>query len=100
MTNESQPATATSTAQAIQGIIGVVFGVGMLWFLIGGGVENKVAKDAEAQYSIAARSGTAIDRRVHAGFVAAAYLQAKDETSYQKWKSRESSDCSIAGVPR
>ena len=77
MTNESQPATATSTAQAIQGIIGVVFGVGMLWFLIGGGVENKVAKDAEAQYSIAARSGTAIDRCVHAGFVAAAYLQGR-----------------------
>ena len=100
MTNESPPTAATSTAQTIQGVIGLIFGIGMLWFFIGGGIENKVAKDAEAQYSIADRNGTAIDRCVHAGIVAAAYLQAQDEKNYQIWKSRESSDCSIAGVPR
>lgn len=89
-----------SMAQIIPGVIGVIFGIGILLFFIGGGIENKVAKDAEAQYSIAARNGTAIDRCVHAGMVAAAYVQAKDETSYRIWKSRESSDCEIAGIRR
>jgi len=37
---------------------------------------------------------------VHAGLVAASYLQAKDEANYGIWKQTESKDCSRAGIPR
>jgi hypothetical protein len=63
-------------------------------------IHNKVASDAEAQYRIVLRNGTRIDICVHAGLVAAAYLQAQNEAKYQQWKSTESSDCKLAGVPR
>jgi hypothetical protein len=65
-----------------------------------GRIEQKVAADSVAQYEIAKRGGTAIDVCVHAGFVSAAFLQAKDETNYQKWKAIEKTDCDRAGVPR
>lgn len=82
-----------------------------LWYIYGGGleqsaansladIENQVAKDAETQYYITSRSGTKIDICVHAGFVAAAYLQAKDESNYQTWKATERRDCDAAGLPR
>jgi hypothetical protein len=41
------------------------------------------------EYEIANRHGSKIDICVHAGLVAAAYLQAKDESNYQRWKSVE-----------
>lgn len=62
-------------------------------------IENQVAKDAEAQYEIAARSGSPVDKCVHAGLVAAAYIQAKDDAAYAKWKAKERRDCEAAGVP-
>jgi hypothetical protein len=62
-------------------------------------IEDKVAKDAVDQYDIAARSGNAIDRCVHAGLVAAGYLQAKDEAHYKTWKATERRDCRAAGMP-
>ncbi|OQA91204.1 MAG: hypothetical protein BWY26_01103 [Elusimicrobia bacterium ADurb.Bin231] len=65
-----------------------------------GEIEKKVAVDAEKQYVIAKRNGTSIDACVHAGIVAAAYLQAKDEPNYQRWKQVEFSDCDRAGVPK
>jgi len=64
-------------------------------------ITNKVAADAEHQYSIVTKSGgTPIDICVHAGFVAAAYLQAKDESNYSKWKRIQGDDCRRAGVPQ
>jgi hypothetical protein len=51
------------------------------------------------QYEIAKRDGSKMDACVHAGLVAAAYLQAKDEAKYQEWKLTERVDCFIAGVP-
>jgi hypothetical protein len=36
---------------------------------------------------------------VHAGFVSAAFIQAKDEDSYKRWKAIEKTDCARAGVP-
>lgn len=76
------------------------------WFYFGapGGctersIHGKVTADAEAQYGIAARQGTPVDRCVHAGLVAAAYLQAKDEGSYTRWKATQAADCKAAGVP-
>lgn len=62
-------------------------------------VHAKVASDAVVQYEIAKRNGTPIDRAVHAGIVAAAYLQAKDETNYAKWKAIEKADTEAANSP-
>jgi predicted GNAT family acetyltransferase len=64
-----------------------------------GGIYEKVANDAVDQYQIAKRGGSVIDICVQAGFVSAAYLQAKDEANYQKWKEIEKVDCAAAGVP-
>ena len=94
-----------------QAIWGLIVAVGVIWFFFGGGLEkqaakdmqgiyNQVSADAVKQYDIAKRSGSAMDACVHAGMVAAAYLQAKDEPNYQRWKSTESSDCTTAGLPR
>ena len=63
-------------------------------------IEQQVAADYEAQYNITQQSGTAIDQCVQAGMVAAAYLQAKDQSSYARWKGVERRDCDAAGVPR
>ena len=84
---------------------------GMLWFFVGGGlekqtanemqkIENQVAADAVRQYEIAKREGNPMQMCVQAGFVSAAYLQAKDEANYQTWKQIEGQDCRRAGVPR
>jgi hypothetical protein len=62
-------------------------------------IYKKVAADAVAQYGIAKRSGSPVDVCVHAGLVAAAFLQAKDEVSYRIWKQTEKADCTAAGVP-
>lgn len=90
----------TNNTQAIHIIIGLIAGAGTLFFLMGGGIEKKVANDSIDQYNMVKRNGSLIDACVHAGIVAAAFLQAKDESSYQKWKDIEESDCRLAGVPR
>ena len=63
-------------------------------------IEAQVATDVENQYRIAKSSGTAIDACVHAGIVAAAYLQAEDQAKYTAWKATEKADCAAAGLPR
>ena len=63
-------------------------------------VEQRVVDDSIRQYEIAKRSGTKMDACVHAGFVSAACIQAKDEACFKKWKAVEKSDCSKAGVPQ
>lgn len=63
-------------------------------------LEESVAKDSVDQYEIAKRSGKAIDICVHAGLVSAAYLQAKNEPEYKKWKAIETADCERAGMPQ
>ena len=84
---------------------------GVAWYFFGGGLErqaatdlqnisDKVAQDAVDQYNIAARSGSAMDRCVQAGMVAAAFLQAKNNPAYSEWKVTEGRDCRAAGVPR
>lgn len=62
-------------------------------------IEKKVAIDAENQYLIAKRQGDPIPICVHAGMVAAAYIQAKDEPNYRKWKITEGEDCRRANIP-
>ena len=64
-------------------------------------IELQVATDAVEQYTIVAQGGgTAMDRCVQAGMVAAAFLQANVAGRYQDWKERERSDCKAAGLSR
>jgi hypothetical protein len=63
-------------------------------------ISQRVVDDAISQYEIAKRSGSKMDACVHAGFVSAACIQAKDEASFKKWKAIEKADCSKAGVPQ
>lgn len=101
------PKTPTNMITAIGSVI---FGVLVIWFFFGGGVEKQAAKemgnieaqvanDSVAQYNIAKKNGDITDICVHAGLVTAAYLQAKNEAAYQQWKKVEKSDCKAAGVP-
>ena len=62
-------------------------------------VENQVANDAVKQYEIAKKNGSAMDAYVQASMVAAAFLQAKDEENYKKWKEIEKKEAKLAGVP-
>ena len=107
--------TPTPSPQEGAKILGAIVSLGVFLYLgymfYGGGVEKEaaetmrtieqqVATDSEVQYNITKQSGTAIDQCVHAGMVAAAYLQAKDQSSYATWKAVERRDCDAAGVPR
>lgn len=100
-----------ATASSLGGVFAVLFVALWGWYYFGGGLEqqadrtmqditNKVAADAVAQYGIASRNGSPIDICVQAGMVSAAYLQAKDEANYQRWKQTEKSDCSKAGIEK
>jgi hypothetical protein len=62
------------------------------------GVNEKVISDAKREYQIASSSGNPVDRCVHAGLVAAAYIQAHDQSNYQQWKMREDSDCNYTST--
>ena len=64
-----------------------------------GGIYRQVVADSINQYKITLDSGNSIDICVHAGMVAASYLQAQDSINYAKWKQRERVDCDGAGVP-
>jgi hypothetical protein len=64
------------------------------------GIHDQVAADAVEQYEIVSRDGSPIDKCVHAGMVAAAYVQAKDEPNYARWKNTENLVCASAGLPR
>ena len=85
--------------------------VGLVWYFFLGGltqqtnanlqnVYEKVATDQVTQYQIVKRNGTAMDACVHAGLVAAGYVQAKNEAAYAQWKQIEKQDCAAAGVPK
>jgi hypothetical protein len=61
-------------------------------------ISRQVATDAERQYNIAKQHGTDMDKCVQAMSVSAAFLQAKDDISYAKWKRIEKADCQLAGL--
>ncbi|MCK5022062.1 MAG: hypothetical protein KAR54_02340 [Candidatus Pacebacteria bacterium] len=61
-------------------------------------IYKKVSMDSVEQYRIAERQGDKIQICVQAGFVAAAYLQEQNESSYQEWKDIEQKDCAKAGL--
>ncbi len=91
---------AEQKSNPVQAIIGLIATAGLLWYFFGGGLHKGVANDFEKQYEMSLRSGSAIDICVHAGLVSAAYLQAHDESNYQRWKQTESADCARAGIPK
>ncbi|MBC7495495.1 MAG: hypothetical protein H7221_10855 [Flavobacterium sp.] len=91
-------------------IFSVIIFIGVLWYFFGGGmdkqvandmqkIENQVATDAEKQYEIAKNGGDKMQTYVQASLVAAAYLQAKDEVNYNKWKAIEKEEGKNAGMP-
>jgi hypothetical protein len=63
-------------------------------------IHRQVAQDAVAQFQIAKRGGDGTQTCVHAGMVAAAFLQAQDESAYRKWLAIEKQECAAAGVPQ
>lgn len=63
-------------------------------------IHDQVAADAVAQYRIARKSDDRMQVCVQAWFVAAAYLQAKNEAQFLQWKETEKADCEAAGVPK
>ena len=91
-------------------VISIIVFIGIIWYFFGGGldkqaansmkkIENQVAMDAEKQYEMAKRGGDKMQTYVQATMVAAAYLQAKDEVNYQKWKAIEKQEAKNAGMP-
>jgi hypothetical protein len=63
-------------------------------------VANTVANNEVEKYEITRRNGNPVDICVQAMMVSAAYLQAKDESNYQRWKQTQSADCARAGMPQ
>ncbi len=96
-----------ATNNAITRILLVTSVFGVLWWLWGGGyqwymnsISRDVAADAVAQYRMVEKTGSNMDRCVQAGYVAAAYLQAKDQKNYDNWHWIEKSACMSAGVQK
>lgn len=59
---------------------------------------QNVASDAVAQFEIAKRQGDPMAIYAAAGYVSAAYLAAKDEANYRKWKQIEEEVGIRAGI--
>lgn len=94
---------------AFKGIVASIATVVVIWFYFGGGleqkahedlnkIENQVAEDVVTQYEIAKRQGDKMQIYIRAGLVAEAYLQAKDEGNYNKWKDIEKQAAVDAGM--
>ena len=101
---------STAKPNKTKAIITIIISIGLLWYFFGGGlekqtsnkmqeIENQVANDAVQQYEIAKRGGDKMQTYVQASLVAAAYLQAKDEANYNKWKAIEKEEAKNAGMP-
>lgn len=63
-----------------------------------GRIERQVADDMVKQYEIAKKNGDRMTMCVQAGAVAAAFMQAKDQTGFDRWKATEKADCRAAGM--
>jgi hypothetical protein len=57
-----------------------------------------IAQDEITQYQIAKRAKDKMHMCLQAGLVAAAYMQAKDETRWNQWRATEKADCHRAGL--
>lgn len=61
-------------------------------------VSFRAIDDQVNQYNMAVKAGSQMDRCVQAGFVASAYIQAKDEPNYQAWSGIRNNECRAAGI--
>lgn len=61
-------------------------------------LHTETARDFESQYYMVKETGSAMDQCVRAGFVAEAYLQARDNDNFNKWQAIEEEDCAAAGL--
>ncbi|MGE9270704.1 MAG: hypothetical protein ACQKBU_07860 [Verrucomicrobiales bacterium] len=61
-------------------------------------INDSVIQDAISQYNTVVKRGDPIESWVHAGIVAAAYLQAGNEAEYNRWKDIEAKHQSAAGM--
>ena len=107
--DETKNSDNNSTTVVGSSLVGLILLAGTIWYFWGSGFERQVSKNADTiysqvssdavqQYEITKRNGNKTDICVQAGLVSAAYLQAKDEPNYQKWKQIENSDCSNSGI--
>lgn len=83
----------------------VLFGYSTISFLYlsvaGNGpapMPDRAIDDQVRQYNLAVKAGSPMDRCVQAGFVASAYIQAKDEPNYQAWSGIRNYECKAAGI--
>ena len=101
----------TERTVSVKSIFFALLFVGAMFYIFGGGIdkqvandmqkiENQVALDAEKQYEIAKNGGDKMQTYVQASLVATAYLQAKDEANYNKWKAIEKEEAINAGIPQ
>lgn len=90
-------------------IVGAIILIIALSFVFGGDIDEQVkkelstieiqvAKDAEKQYEIVRKNGVSIESYTQASLVAAAYLQAKDEENYNKWKQIADEEAKKVGL--
>lgn len=63
-------------------------------------VNASVIQQATREYQLVAANGTKIEKCVHAGLVANAYLNAMEEGEYKTWVAVKKRDCEEAGVPQ
>lgn len=59
---------------------------------------TKAIDDQVSQYNMAVRAGSQRDRCVQAGFVASAYVQARDDANFQAWSGIRNDECRAAGL--
>lgn len=62
-------------------------------------VDTSLIRQATRQYELVVANGTKIERCVHAGLVANAYLHAMQEDGYKAWSAVKKRDCEAAGLP-
>lgn len=104
MPRQPQPEPEVSQRRIAQGIVSLLAIAFLVWQLLGpGGLFNSksaVVDDFIRQYNIADSAGSAMDKCVQAGLVAAALLQANEAERYATWKSIETDTCAAVGITR
>lgn len=109
MENHNNQQTQQKKGNGLKAVLALAAIGVFIWFVFGGGfdkqvasqmdeIHNQVADDAIKQYEIVKKDGTEIECYTQASLVAAAFLQAKDEANYNKWKEIEKQHAKAAGL--
>jgi hypothetical protein len=100
---ETEPSASTSST-TMRALLGVLVLLGLIsGYHVANAIDQTVqselttiddrAADEVIQYGYAMRSGTRLDACKQAGVVGAAYLDARNETAYKRWKQIEAENC-------